>query len=144
MSAMVASFARPSVSELRMTTYRGQCHCGTARFEIDADIDHVRVCDCSICRRRGALTFRVGPEAIRFETSLERLSVYRWGSGTAADYFCPTCGIMPFRRPSAPTKAESDAGVRRFDGWAVNVRCIDAIDPEALPRVRIAGSKLEI
>jgi hypothetical protein len=30
-------------------TYRGRCHCGKVRFEVDADLDHVRVCDCSIC-----------------------------------------------------------------------------------------------
>ena len=32
------------------------------KFEVDADLDHVRVCDCSICRRRGALNHRVQPE----------------------------------------------------------------------------------
>ena len=42
-----------------MTTYRGSCHCGKVRFEVDAEIDHVRSCDCSICRRRGALNYRV-------------------------------------------------------------------------------------
>src|SRR6185436_15886284 len=30
------------------TTYRGSCHCGRVRFEVSADLDHVRVCDCSI------------------------------------------------------------------------------------------------
>ena len=28
-------------------TYQGSCHCGTVRFEVEADLDHVRVCDCS-------------------------------------------------------------------------------------------------
>lgn len=127
-----------------MPTYRGECHCGIARFEIEADIDHVRECDCSICRRRGALIFRVAPNAIRFLTPLDRLIVYRWGTGTAADYICPECGIMPFRQPSALTKAEIDAGKSSFDGWAVNVRCIDGLNLETLPRVRIPGSDLDI
>jgi hypothetical protein len=51
---------------------------------------------------------------------------------------------MPFRRPSALTKAEIDAGKSSFDGWAVNLRCIDGLNLETLPRVRIPGSDLEI
>lgn len=127
-----------------MQTYQGQCHCGDTRFEIEAEITHVRECDCSVCRRRGALIFRVAPNAIRFLTPLDRLAIYRWGTGTAADYFCTKCGIMPFRRPSAPTAGELGAGVARFEGWAVNVRCINGLDLDALPRVRIEGSKLDI
>jgi hypothetical protein len=122
----------------------GQCHCGDARFEIDAEINHVRECDCSVCRRRGALIFRVAPNAIRFMTPLDQLAVYRWGTGAAADYFCTKCGIMPFRRPSALTKGELGAGVVQFEGWAVNARCIDGLDLDALPRLRIEGSKLDI
>jgi hypothetical protein len=34
-------------------TYRGSCHCGKVKFEVDMDLDHVRVCDCSLCRKRG-------------------------------------------------------------------------------------------
>src|SRR5580765_4183564 len=97
-------------------TYAGSCHCKSVRFEIDAEIDHVRVCDCSICSRRGALICRVPAEAVRLLTPLEELSVYRWGSRTAADYFCPVCGIMPFRTPSLPTAGERAAGVEPFDG----------------------------
>lgn len=127
-----------------LKTYQGQCHCGDTRFEVEAVIDHLRECDCSICRRRGALIFRVAPGAIRFLSPLEQLNVYRWGTETAADYFCPTCGIMPFRRPSAPTKAEIEAGMQRFDGWAVNARCIDELDLDTLPRRRISGRDLKI
>jgi hypothetical protein len=29
-----------------MPTYIGSCHCGEVRFEVDAEIDHVRSCDC--------------------------------------------------------------------------------------------------
>jgi hypothetical protein len=127
-----------------MQVYRGRCHCGDVQFEIEADIDHVRECDCSVCRRRGALNFRVLPNAIRFLTPLSDLSVYRWGTETAADYFCPRCGIMPFRQPSAPTFEERQAGAVPYEGWAVNVRCIDHLNLDALPRVHIPGSRLQI
>lgn len=123
-------------------TYKGSCHCGRVRFEVRADIDHVRVCDCSICRKRGALNFRVREAGLQLETPLEELSVYQWGSFTAKDYFCPVCGILAFRRPSHPTPAEVSRGVVPFDGWAINVRCLDEIDLAALPQKFISGSRL--
>ena len=123
-------------------TYVGSCHCGAVQFEIDANIDHVRACDCSICSMRGALIFRVNDEDFRLLTPLESLAVYRWGSHTAADYFCPTCGIMPFRKPSQPTAIEREAGMRPFDGWAVNARCLGGFDPSSVPVRKITGSKI--
>jgi hypothetical protein len=75
-------------------------------------------------------------------TPWEDLSVYQWGSYTAKDFFCPTCGILPFRRPSDPTAEERRQGVQPFDGWAVNVRCLDGVDHSALPVRRIYGSRI--
>ena len=123
-------------------TYHGSCHCGRARFEVDADIDHVRVCDCSIRRRRGALIHRVSRESLRLLTPWEELRVYRWGSYTAKDFFCPNCGILPFRKPSDPTAQELLEGVKPFDGWAVNVRCLNGIDFSAVPMRQIYGSRI--
>jgi hypothetical protein len=125
-----------------MTTYRGSCHCGRVRFEVDAHIDHVRVCDCSICHRRGALNFRVPKEALRLLTRWEALSLYEWGTKTAKDYFCLVCGILPFRRPSDPTPRELEEGVEPFDGWTVNVRCLEGVDVESLPVKKIYGSRI--
>ena len=126
-----------------MKTYRGSCHCGAVRFEVDADIDHVRVCDCSICRKRGALNHRVPKENLRLLTPWQELVLYQWGSRTAKDFFCPTCGILPFRRPSDPTPQEVLEGVTPFDGWAVNVRCLEGVDLDALPVNRIYGSRIQ-
>lgn len=127
-----------------MATYVGSCHCGAVRFEVETDIDHVRMCDCSICSKRGALNFRVPKENLRLLTPWEDLSLYEWGSRTAKDYFCAKCGILPFRRPGAPTREEIREGVKPFDGWAVNVRCLQGIDFHALPVRRIYGSRLRI
>src|SRR5262249_13165395 len=104
------------------TTYQGSCHCGSVRFEIDADLDHVRVCDCSICRRRGALIHRVEPEFFRLLTPLEDLALYTFHAHTARDYFCRTCGILPSRRPRTSP-----------DVWGVNVRCLEDVDLERSP-----------
>ena len=82
-----------------LKTYQGSCHCGRTRFEVDADLDHVRVCDCSICRRRGALLHRVEAHCLRVLTPIEDLATYSFNTHTAKDYFCKTCGILPFRQP---------------------------------------------
>ena len=112
--------------------YRGNCHCGKVRFEVDADLDHVRVCDCSICRRRGALIHRVEGNELRLLTPIEELTVYEWNTKTAKDYFCPVCGILPFRRPrTAPDK------------WGVNIRCLADVDLAAIPIKNVHGSKLD-
>lgn len=117
--------------------YEGQCHCGKVRFSVTADIDHVRVCDCSICRARGALNFRVPEDAVRILTPLSELTLYEWGSRTAKDYFCPVCGILPFRRTSMPTQAEVDHGAVPFDGWVINTRCLKDFDIFSAPVDRI-------
>jgi hypothetical protein len=113
-------------------TYQGSCHCGKVRFEIDADLDHVRVCDCSMCRRRGALLHRVEDNCFRLLTGQEDLTLYQWHTRNAKDYFCPTCGIQPFRRPrTAPHQ------------WSVNVRCLDDVEFTSIPVVHTHGSRLE-
>jgi hypothetical protein len=127
-----------------LTNYRGSGHCGRVRFEVEADLDHVRVCDCSICTKRGALNHRVLRESLRLLTPWEDLAVYEWGSRTAKDYFCPKCGILPFRRPSDPTPQELREGVKPFDGWAVNVRCLEGVDLGAIPVKRIHGRRIRL
>lgn len=127
-----------------MPTYLGACHCKAVRFEIDAQIDHIRVCDCSICAMRGGQMFRVPATAMRLHTPIENLTTYRWGSLTAIDYFCPICGILPFRRPSQPTQSELQLGMRPFDGWAINTRCLDGFRPDSVPVVPINGRRLII
>ena len=116
---------------MAVETYQGSCHCGEVQFEVDADLDHVRVCDCSICRKRGALIHRVPSDALRLLTPLDDLVLYQFHTHVARDYFCPTCGIMPFRRPRT---AE--------DVWGVNVRCLDDVDLDAIPIKRVFGSRL--
>ncbi len=123
-------------------TYQGSCHCGFIQFEVTAEIDHVRQCNCSVCLKRGSLNFRVASEALKLKTSLQELSLYQWGTKTAEDYFCPKCGILPFRKPSALTSAEISAGKKPFTGWAVNVRCLDGIQVSELPVVIINGASL--
>lgn len=104
-----------------MQTYRGSCHCGRVRFEIDAEITRISQCNCSICGKKGTLNLRVPPERFRLTAGAEALTEYRFNTGAARHLFCATCGIHPFSRPrAAPAQ------------YAVNVRCLDDFDLQAV------------
>jgi hypothetical protein len=112
-------------------TYQGSCHCGAVRFEADVILDHVRVCDCSICRRRGALNHRVEEADFRLLTALDEMALYQFNTRIAKDYFCRICGVSPFRRPrTAP------------DLWTINVRCLEGVHLDTIPVKQVYGSKL--
>ena len=114
-----------------MQTYRGSCHCGRIRFEVDLNLDHVRSCDCSLCRKRGALLHRVDDDHLRVLTPLGDATLYQWHTRTAKDYFCPICGVLPFRRPRTAPHL-----------WSVNVRCLEGVDLGSIPVQELQGSKL--
>ncbi|XDF37545.1 GFA family protein [Paracidovorax avenae] len=76
-------------------------------------------------------------------TPQEDLRVYEWHTGTAKDYFCPTCGIMPFRKPRAATAQELAQGMRPFVGWAINARCLEGVDLSCIPVRQVDGAALD-
>jgi hypothetical protein len=102
-------------------TYQGSCHCGRVRFELQAHITTALECNCSLCRRMGALWLGVPEEDLRILAGGEYLTLYQFGTRTAQHYFCRHCGITPFSRPRLdPTR------------WAVNLRCLEDLDLSTL------------
>jgi hypothetical protein len=75
-------------------------------------------------------------------TPLEDLTAYEWHSRTAKDYFCPRCGILPFRGPSDPTAEEMAEGKLPFVGWAINARCLEGVDLAEVPVKLVNGADL--
>ncbi len=117
-----------------MPRYTGSCHCGTVRYEIDAEITRVIDCNCSICRKKGVLSLRVKPERFRLLSGEAQLGTYRFGTGLARHHFCSVCGLHTFSRPRAAP-----------DQYTVNVRTIDEppLDLDALERVPFDGQHWE-
>jgi hypothetical protein len=113
-------------------TVRGGCHCGRIRFEVAGTPDAVSICNCSICKMTGYLHWNVAPSAIELLTRDGDWSSYRFGTQRAEHRFCTTCGISPFRVP------RSDP-----DKIGVNARCLEGIDPDALPIARFDGREWE-
>jgi len=102
-------------------TYRGSCHCGRVTFELQAKLDAIIDCNCSLCRRRGALWHAATEQDLRILTGEDDLTLYQFNTLTAKHYFCRHCGIHPFTHPRLDPSR-----------WSVNVRCIDGVDLSSL------------
>ncbi|WP_419825730.1 GFA family protein [Sphingomonas sp.] len=98
----------------------GGCHCGAVRFEavlVDG-FDAPTRCNCSICRRLGAVVVVAHEDDVRVTRGADRLSCYRFNTDVAEHFFCATCGVYTHhRRRSHP------------DQFSVNVACIDGASP---------------
>lgn len=112
--------------------YQGSCHCGRVSFELEARLDYVMECNCSLCRRIGALWHGAGESNFRITAGENELVLYQFNTMTAKHYSCKHCGVHPFSRPRLdPTR------------WAVNVRCIDDVDCSALALKHFDGVNWE-
>lgn len=114
-----------------MTTYTGGCHCGAVRFRfhVDAPITAGIRCNCSICRRKGAVMSvpYIAPEAFEELVGKDTLAVYQWGDRDVVNYFCRTCGVYPFHE------------VVGRPGLRINLGCVEELDPYALAIELIDG-----
>ena len=113
-------------------TYSGSCHCGRVRFEFQANIASAMECNCSLCRRKGALWHAASDTALRIVSGEEELTLYQFGTMTAKHYSCRHCGVSPLTRPRLdPTR------------WAVNLRCIEGLDLSLLAIRKFDGKHWE-
>ena len=93
-------------------TYRGGCHCGRVRFEVDAPARlEVLDCNCSMCSKTGYLHLIVAKPQFRLVAGADALTAYRFNTGTAQHLFCSVCGIKSFYVPRSHP-----------DGYSVNAR----------------------
>lgn len=113
--------------------YTGSCHCGGVRFEVDGDLDGVMACNCSICQRKGSLLWFVPRDRLRLLTPEDAAATYTFNRHAIRHRFCATCGIHPFGEGTDP-KGQRMA--------AINVRCLDGVDLDALPVHRFDGRAL--
>ena len=103
----------------------GTCHCGAVRVEVPTPPAAVTLCNCSLCRRLGALWayYKVG--TVRVSGHPEHTDGYIWGDRTLRTVRCRHCGCITHWEPLDP----------KPDGhMAVNVR---NFDPDELENLRI-------
>jgi hypothetical protein len=57
-----------------------------------------RRCDCSICRRKGAVVASVALSGIMIVKGEDILNLYQFGTKEAKHYFCSICGTYNHHR----------------------------------------------
>jgi hypothetical protein len=109
-----------------LPVHRASCHCGAVVLELDLPdgIVDPRRCNCSICRRKGAIAATVPLSGLRIVQGQETLRLYQFNTNTAKHYFCAVCGIYTHhQRRSNP------------DQYGYNVGCLAGVDPYEIPNV---------
>jgi len=108
----------------------GSCHCGAVQFEVELDRGFEKLwrCNCSLCRRKGAIMASVTVDRLRVTKGQDKLSLYQWNTRQAKHYFCGVCGIYTHhQRRSVPGE------------FGFNIACIEGVDPYAFGNVPIGG-----
>lgn len=78
--------------------HKASCHCGAVELELGLPngIENPRRCDCSICRRKGAIAASVPLAGIRIVKGQEVLRLYGFNVGCLE-------GVDPFDLGEVPT-----------------------------------------
>lgn len=113
-----------------MTHHTGGCQCGAVRYEVDCSLDAPIACNCSRCQRLGSVLVFASREAFRLLSGEDALTEYRFNKRVIRHLFCRTCGIESFAQGEMP------------DGTpvvAINVNCLDGVEPRALSPTLVDG-----
>ena len=109
-------------------TLSGSCHCGDAGWTLQGDPGSITACNCTLCRRYGALwAYDYVDGRIKVHGSTQAYTRRGKDSPALEMHFCPTCGCITHWRG---LRVEAD-GRRRI---AVNVRLAP---PEAVAHLSI-------
>lgn len=68
------------------------CHCGAVRIEVPSAPETVKSCNCSICRRTGALLAYYSPREVRVIPPSGATDIYMWGDREIEFHRCKVCG----------------------------------------------------
>ncbi len=117
--------------------YRLSCHCGAIRLEVDAELDDLTQCNCSTCRRFGAIHWYVQASAVTMRDEKRGLSSYSWRFIHEEHRFCGTCGtsIMRTGYPNGVV-ALNACTIEGVDIFALDAKRFDGrtkIPPGVLP-----------
>jgi len=106
--------------------HKSTCHCGAVELEVQLPdgIVESRRCNCSICRRKGAIVGSVPLSGLKVIKGKDKLSLYQFDTKEAEHYFCSVCGIYTHhKRRSNPNQ------------YGINLGCLEDVDPNLIEGV---------
>ncbi len=100
--------------------HRATCHCGAVELELflPDGVVSPRRCDCSICRRKGAIVASVPLAGLRVVKGADALKLYQFNTEVARHYFCSNCGIYTHHQRRANPQE-----------YGYNVGCLEGVNP---------------
>jgi hypothetical protein len=113
-------------------TISATCHCGAVRIHVARAPTTLTSCNCSICRRYGALWAYFGASSVRVEAPPGGLASYSWRRKVRTYFRCKRCGCVTHYRyrktgPGNPIAVNATnfepavlrgARIRKLDGAA--------------------------
>ncbi|EGL54897.1 glutathione-dependent formaldehyde-activating, GFA [Methylophaga aminisulfidivorans MP] len=96
------------------------CHCGAFELllHLPDGIVNPRRCNCSLCRRKGAIVATVALDGLEIIKGADMLKLYQFNTMVAKHYFCSNCGIYTHHNPrSNPLE------------YGYNVGCLEDVNP---------------
>ncbi|MEM8662956.1 MAG: GFA family protein [Pseudomonadota bacterium] len=108
----------------------GVCHCGAVSYRVNAEPAQATVCNCSICRRLGAVWIYAPGSDVAIDAAPDATLRYTHGEANIAFHTCRTCGAtthwenlregpsarMAVNLSLADPKVAASIPVRHFDG----------------------------
>ncbi len=107
--------------------YKATCHCGAVELAVlfPDGLTGLKQCNCSICRRKGAVMAYTPKENLEVVRGADKLSTYTFHTNTAQHYFCSVCGIYTHHIPRINPAL-----------FGINVGCIEGIDLDDLAEIQ--------
>lgn len=108
--------------------HTASCHCGAVQLQLTLPngLEELRRCDCSMCRRRGAIVASITLDNLKVVQGEDKLSLYQFNTMTAKHYFCSICGIYTHHQRRSNPKL-----------FGFNVACLEGVNPYELGEVPV-------
>lgn len=102
----------------------GSCHCGAVRFSILGELTSIKECNCTVCRRYGALWAYFRPDRVQIRKSRNATFTYICNDKVIAFHICRVCGNL----------SHWEDLVHPVELVALNMRLVD---PDAISHVPV-------
>jgi hypothetical protein len=121
-----------SEEQAHSASLQGSCHCGAVRLTLPSTPEKATRCNCSMCRRLGALWVYYEFGTVRIEGHPQNTEEYIQGDRTLRTVRCKTCGCITHWEPLTPQPgAKHGVNLNNFEPGLqelVHVRRFDGAD----------------